>query len=341
MPDIDVRALGATLDAQARTDALSGVISLDVDADIVFAAAYGMADRAHGIPNTVDTRFAMASASKAFTAAAVWSLVDDGTLRLDTPVRDILRADLPLIDDGVTIEHLLSHTSGIGDYLDEESDWEVDDYILTVPVHELAETEAFVRAVDGQPQKFPPGERFSYCNGGYIVLAIVAERASGVPFHDLVGARVFAPAGLERTGYLRIDELPGDAAQGYLYESPESLRTNILHMPVRGNGDGGAFTTVADMSRFWRALVDGKIISSESVTQMTAPRNVAEEDNMRYGMGVYIDLEAPGLDLVGYDAGVSISSRFDAESRFTATVISNTPEGAWGIARTFRRALGL
>ena len=71
----------------------------------------------------------------------------------------------------MTIEQLLGHTSGIGDYLDEEGEWEVDDYILTVPVHELATTEAFVRALDGFPQKFPPGERFSYCNGGYMVLA--------------------------------------------------------------------------------------------------------------------------------------------------------------------------
>ena len=105
-------------------------------------------------------------------------------------MRGILNDDLPLIDDAVTIEHLLGHTSGIGDYLDEEGDWEVDDYILTVPVHELATTEAFVRAIDGFPQKFPPGERFSYCNGGYMVLAIVAERVSGMPFHDLIGTRV-------------------------------------------------------------------------------------------------------------------------------------------------------
>ena len=151
---------------------------------------------------------------------------------------------------------------------------------------------------------------------------------------------MFAPAGMESTAYLRSDELPGDAALGYLSESPDSLRTNVLHLPVRGNGDGGAYTTVADMSRFWRALVDGAIISPESVAEMTRPRNVAEEENMRYGMGVWLDLDAPGLDLVGYDAGVSFSSRFDPETRFTATVISNTPEGAWRSRGRFRRAAG-
>jgi CubicO group peptidase (beta-lactamase class C family) len=341
MSEIELSEVAAALDARAQRDGLSGVVSLDVDGDPVFAAAYGWADRAHRIWNTLDTRFGMASASKGLTAAAVMSLVDDGTLRLATPVRGILNGDLPLIDDGVTIEHLLSHTSGIGDYLDEDAEWNVDDYVLTVPVHELSATEAFVRAIDGHAQKFPPGERFSYSNGGYVVLAIVAERASGMPFHDLVEERVLVRAGLSRTAYLRLDELPGDAALGYLSEDPASLRTNVLHLPVRGGGDGGAFTTASDLSRFWRALVDGAILSPEATAAMTEPRSRAETEHMRYGMGVWLDLEGPGLRLVGYDAGASIFSRFDPSTRLCFTVVANTPEGAWGVAREFRDRLSV
>ena len=340
MAEIDPHALAAALDARARESGMSGVVAVDVDGEPVFAAAYGLADRAHGIPHTVDTRFGMASGSKAFTATAVMSLVDDGTLRLDTAVRGILNDDLPLIDDAVTIEQLLGHTSGIGDYLDEESDWEVDDYILTVPVHELSDTESFVRALDGFPQKFPPGERFSYCNGGYMVLALVAERATGVPFHDLIATRVFAPAGMSRTEYLRLDELPGDAAIGYVYEAPESLRTNVLHLPVRGNGDGGAFTTAADMSRFWRALTGGALVSPERVTAMTEPRFRVDEEGMRYGLGLWHDLDGPGLMLVGYDAGASFSTRFDPETRLAITILSNTAEGVWTVGTVMRDAVG-
>ena len=340
MADLDIPALANLLDARARESGMSGVVAVDVDGEPVLSGAYGMADRAHQIPNTIDTRFGMASASKAFTAAAVMSLVDDGTLRLDTAVRGILNDDLPLINDGVTVEHLLGHTSGIGDYLDEEGDWEADDYVLTVPVHELAETEAFLGAIDGFPQKFPPGERFSYCNGGYIVLAIVAERAGGMPFHDLVEARVFAPAGMSRTGYLRSDALPGDVAIGYLDGEPESLRTNVLHLPVRGNGDGGAFTTAGDMSTFWRALVDGAIVSPERVTEMTRVQHRVDEEGMRYGRGLWRDLDGPGLMLVGYDAGVSASTRFDPENRLTVTMLSNTPEGVWTVAKVMRDTVG-
>ena len=120
--------------------------------------------------------------------------------------------------------------------------------------------------LDGHPTKFEPGERFIYCNGGYVVLALLAERASGVPFHDLVEQRVCAPAGMVDTAFLRSDELPGRAALGYLED--DGLRTNILHLPVRGTGDGGAYTTAADVHRFWDALFAGRIVAPETVAEM-------------------------------------------------------------------------
>ena len=93
----------------------------------------------------------------------------------------MLGPDLPLIDDAVTVEQLLAHRSGIGDYLDEDEDGEITDYAMTVPVHELATTEQFLAG----PRRLParssrPDERFSYCNGGFMVLALIAERASGI-----------------------------------------------------------------------------------------------------------------------------------------------------------------
>ncbi|CAN5419933.1 hypothetical protein BH23ACT3_BH23ACT3_18360 [soil metagenome] len=88
----------------------------------------------------------------------------------------------------------------------------------------------------GFPAKFAAGERFSYCNGGYLVLALVAERAAGTSFHELVHRQVCELAGMTLTEFLRSDELPGDAALGYL--DNDGLRTNVLHLPVRGSGDG-------------------------------------------------------------------------------------------------------
>jgi CubicO group peptidase (beta-lactamase class C family) len=107
--------------------------------------------------------------------------------------------------------------------------------VLVSPVHELDTTEAFLAERDGQPANFVAGERFSYCNGGYILLALIAERASGTGYHDLVKDQVLAPAGLTDTALLRSDEPFMLMALIYLY--PDGLGTNVLHLPVRGNGD--------------------------------------------------------------------------------------------------------
>ena len=120
------------------------------------------------------------------------SLVEDGTVALTTTARSVLGDNLPLIADDVTIEHLLAHRSGIGDYLDAEAVEDMTDCLMPVSVHELATTEEYLAVLDGHATVFPADERFAYNNGGYVVLALIAERASGEPFHDLVRRRVRA-----------------------------------------------------------------------------------------------------------------------------------------------------
>ena len=324
--DIDA----AAIDAAARDRRLSGVVAIDVGDERVLECCYGYAHRALEIPVTLQTRFALASGSKIMTALGVLRLVESGAVQLTDPVRPILGDDLPLIDDGVTIEHLLGHTSGIGDYLDEEADWEASDYVLPVPVHTLDRTEAFVPVIDGHPQVFAPGERFSYNNGGYIVLALVIDRLSDVGFHAYVEREVCARAGLTGTAYLRSDELPRDAALGYLFD--EGDRTNVLHLPVRGNGDGGIYSCVEDLHLFWQALVSGRIVGPELVATMTAPRSDVPAEGLRYGLGCYLHPTGPTVLIEGYDAGVSMRSLHDPTTSTTATVLANSSEGAWGVA---------
>src|SRR6266511_5846052 len=189
-----MQALEDAVDELADRTGFSGVVRVDRSGSIELAKAYGPADRGHEISNTIDTQFAIASGTKGLTALAVVSLIEDGSLDLATPARSRLGGDLPLIRDDVTIEHLLSHRSGIGDYLDEEAHHEITDYVMPVPVHELATTEQYLAVLGGHPTAFPPGERFAYCNSGYVVLASIAERASGVEFHELVRRRVCEPA---------------------------------------------------------------------------------------------------------------------------------------------------
>lgn len=327
------------MDRLAREHAFSGVIRVDRGGDPEFAKAYGLADRAHGIPMTVETQLAIASGSKAFTALVVMGLVQDGLLTLTTTARSVLGEDLPLIADNVTVEHLLAHRSGIGDYLDEEAASSINDYLMPVPVHQLARTEQFLIVLDGYPTAFPAGERFSYCNGGYMVLALIAERVSGVDFHELVRRRVCQPAGLADTDFLRTDALPGRAAIGYLRIDGE-WRTNVFHLPVLGNGDGGIFTTVADVHRFWPALLAGRIVSTETVTEMLLPRSDVPAESMRYGLGFWLHGSTDAVMLVGYDAGVSFRTVLDPGNGVMHTVMANTSDGAWPISRALEDELG-
>ena len=322
-----MESLEAEVDRIAAETDFAGVVRVDRGDDIELARAYGLAHRGLGVENTIDTQFAIASAVKGMTALAVVSLIVDGTLALSTPAREILGSDLPLIEGDVTVEHLLANRSGIGDYLDEDIEHDYSDYLMTVPVHELADAEQYLAVLDGFPTKFPAGTQFSYCNGGFVVLALIAERASGVPFHELVVQRVCVPAGMADTAFLRSDELPGRAAMGYI-DIDGVWRSNVFHLPVRGGGDGGIYTTVADIRLLWTAFIDGRIVPPEWVAEMVRPRSVIS-DKERYGLGFWLAGSGEAVRLEGYDAGVSFRSWHHPSTRLTHTVISNDMQGAW------------
>lgn len=263
------------IDAAAAESGFTGVVAIDGGDQRLFERCCGFANRAAGVPNTADTRFALASGSKTFTALAVWKPTD---------------------------------------------------YVLTVPVHELAETSGFLPMLAGRPQKYAPGERFGYCNQGFVVLALVIERVTGIGFHEFVQTQVFAPAGLTHTAFLRCDDLPGDAALGYFEKTGN--HTNVLHLPVRGNGDGGAYSTVGDLHRFWQAVLAGRIVGPDLVAEVIRPRNDVPEEGMRYAAGLWLHATGPQLIMAGYDAGVSMRSVHDPASGTTVTVLSNSSQGA-------------
>jgi len=323
--------LEGSVDRIAAETAFSGVVRIDRADEIELVKAYGLAHRGWEIPNEVDTRFGIASGTKGLTALTVMSLIEEGRLTRTTTAHSVLGDDLPLIDDAVTVEHLLAHRSGIGDYWDEDIVRDPLDYVSPVPVHELGSAEDYLRALDGFETKFPPDERFSYSNGGYVVLALIAELVSGTPFHELVVQRVCEPAGMVDTEFLRSDEPPGRSALGYLGE--DGPRTNVFHLPVRGSGDGGISTTAADVSALWTAVFAGRIVSTDLVAEMVQPRSEVPSPTQpaRYGLGIWLHPTRDLVELHGSDAGVSFQTVHDPSERFTYTVLSNTTDGAWPI----------
>jgi CubicO group peptidase (beta-lactamase class C family) len=144
------------------------------------------------------------------------------------------------------------------------------------------------------------------------------------------------------SGFPRSDDLPPDAATGYV-EVDGVVRTNVLHLPVRGVGDGGAYSTVADLHRFWTALVTGRVLPKDVVAEMVRPRSTADPEGglpaRRYGLGFWLHPVSDAVMLEGYDAGVSCVSVHVPSQELTYTVLSNESEGAWPLAGALRDLL--
>ncbi len=314
----------------------SGVVHAEAGGVSVELAA-GLADRANERPNRVGSRFATASMTKGFTAVTAVSLIESGDLGFDSRLRDITGDDFPLVDPAVTIEDLLGHRSGVGDYLDEEVLGDIDEHVLGGrSAHTFEAPDDYVPLVAAPPQVNPPGERFAYNNGGFMMLSVAIERATGRGFHDLVHERVFEPAGMGTAGFFRSDDLPVGTAFGYLRNG----RTNVFHLPVMGGGDGGAYVTAADMAAFWQGLFTGRLLLPSMVETMTTARSDTDEDGHDYGLGFWLVTGGTAVVLEGMDAGVSCRSLYDPASGATYTILANDSSGAWPVARHLESVMG-
>jgi CubicO group peptidase (beta-lactamase class C family) len=131
------------------------------------------------------------------------------------------------------------------------------------------------------------------------------------------------------TSFARSDELPPGAAIGYLADG----RTNVLHLPVRGAGDGGAYSTARDLEAWWRAMFDGRILPKPAIDRLVEPRSDVPSERRRYGLGFWLWPARDTVLLEGMDAGISCRTVHDRASGLTYVAISNTSSGAWPLAR--------
>jgi CubicO group peptidase (beta-lactamase class C family) len=160
-----------------------------------------------------------------------------------------------------------------------------------------------------------------------------------VPFPDLVAARVCRPAGMSETGFFRSDSLPERTAVGYVTVDG-SDRANVFHLPARGSGDGGIFSTVADIAALWRSFFAGRIVSDAWVAEMVRPRSETADGPAWYGLGFWLRPPSPVVFLEGCDAGVSFRSVLHPVAGITHTVVSNSTDGAWPVTRLLDGLLG-
>jgi CubicO group peptidase (beta-lactamase class C family) len=336
--------LAQNLDASIEEHVFSGVIYVRQNGQVVYERAAGYADRANRRENTIDTRFGIASGTKFFTALAIGKLIEAGKLDFATRAAECVPWDFPRYSKEITIQQLLTHTSGIPDYYDEEKIDDFDNFTVAIPWSELRGPKDYLPVFPDEDMKFAPGARFSYSNGGYILLGVVIEEISGMAYRDFVAQEVFAPAGMTRSGYFAMNKLPENTAFGYIEEEGGEWQTNIYNLPIIGASDGGAFTTVHDLARLWDAFWGYELLSQEMVELYTQPYSKAESEgpHEHYGHGIWIhDSDERGREtyITGCDAGVSMKSGIMHATDTLVTVLSNTTEGAWPVLADVYKAV--
>jgi CubicO group peptidase (beta-lactamase class C family) len=333
---MDTAQLTQIVDATIDQHAFSGVVDIRRQDTVLYARAAGYADRSNKIANTLETRFGIASGTKFLTALAIGKLIAEQKLTFSTKLQACVTLDFPRYSPDITIKHLLTHTSGIPDYLDEATTTDITTVRFSVPYYDLRGPKDYLAVFPDADMKFAPGERFSYSNGGYILLGLVIEELTGMRYQDFVEQAIFQPIGMHRSGYFAMNQLPEQTALGYI-EDDAGWRTNIYNLPIVGGGDGGAFTTVHDLATLRTAFWRHEIVPEALVEIYTAPYVHAEtegEHSRYYGHGLWINENGRGgrnVYIRGGDAGVSFESSMNRANDLQVTVISNTTDGAWPV----------
>ncbi len=271
-----ITALRAKLEKDSAAGKFSGAVLLAKDGKPIFTGAYGMADREKKIPNTLNTKFRIGSMNKMFTAVSILQLVQAGKISLSDPVGKYL-TDYPNKDIAtkVTIQQLLTHTGGTGDFFGPEFD-----------AHrlELKTLQDYIKLYGERAPEFEPGSRWEYSNYGFLMLGVIVERVSGKSYYDYVSENIYKPAGMASTGSLPEDQNVPDRSIGYTQGFGNKLQPNTDTLPYRGTSAGGGYCTVEDFLRFANALTNHKLLNEQNTELLTTGKvNTPRGDKYAFG----------------------------------------------------------
>jgi CubicO group peptidase (beta-lactamase class C family) len=228
------------------------------------------------IPATTETVFRIGSLSKQFVATAIMMLVQEGKLSLDDPISKYVDGT-PNEWKEVTLRHLLTHSSGIPDFLNEN-----------IPFHtwRFGFDERVLKAVAHRPLHFAPGEEWRYSNTNYLLLAMVIRKITGEPYGDFFGKRIFQPLGMTHTTVSPISGNAPGLSAGYEWDN-NHLQPGYYEAPsIKAYAGGGLLSTVFDMAKWDAALYTEKLLKQSSLELMWTPVRLNDGSNWRYGFGI-------------------------------------------------------
>jgi len=305
------------MDSLSERDLFSGAVLIARGDTVLFEGAWGLADRDAKEANESDTRFNICSCGKMFTAVAVAQLAESGLVRFSDTIGQYVEGFAPDIAGRVTVEHLLTHTSGIAP---EEAN----------ALNDAQDVNDLMEIARSLPFEYEPGEQYLYSNANYIILGAVIESVTGQSYYDYVRQQVFGKAGMADTDFLRKDSGAPDMARGY-YRSLFGWKDNYAGLHMMGGPSGGAYSTVGDMFLFARALFGNRLLKEE-YTKTVIQGKVSDggEGMVAYGMVV---LEGNGsrpgtVGSTGATRGANAVFKYVPDMDITFVVLSNYDEGA-------------
>lgn len=335
--------LNTISEIQAEVE-FSGSIRVEPNDEILLEQSYGYANRSDKVGNGSATRYGIASGCKLFTAIAICQLVEDNKLSFDSKLSECIEYELKNTDKEVTVHHLLTHSSGIADYFDEDTMDDFEEVWITRPMYHIRRLKDFLPLFQDEPMKAKAGEAFQYNNAGYILLGLIVEQVSGLEFSDYIQKNIFDKANMNDSGYFSFDSLPERTALGYIDNDDGTWKSNIYSMPVKGGSDGGAYITANDMSKLWRSLMNFDLLSEAYTHKLLfAHAQDPEDENSYYGYGTWIKKTSEDTVLryhiMGYDPGVSFHSAYYPDLSVCSVVCSNESDGAADIMIGIEEAL--
>jgi CubicO group peptidase (beta-lactamase class C family) len=281
-----------------------GTVLVARDGAIVLDKAYGMANLELDVPNTTTTKFRLGSVTKQFTAAAILLLEERGKLKIDDKVKSYL-PDAPMAWDRITVFNLLTHTSGIPNFT------ALADYNTIKLGARTAESS--VAAVRDKTLDFGPGEKMSYSNSGYLVLGAIIEKVSGQSYEKFVADNIFAPLGMNDSGYDSNTAIIKRRASGYIRTPAGYVNAGYIHMSIP-HAAGALYSTTGDLLKWQQALFAGKVVSKASLDRMLTP---FKND---YALGVTSSLDK-GRRVIAHGGGIDGFNTHLAYYPDTKTVI--------------------
>lgn len=311
----NVQRMDEIIQSYVKSNQFMGSVLVARGDEIVLDKGYGYANLEWMVPGTPDTRYRLGSVTKQFTAAAILLLQENGKLKLSDPVK-AWYPDAPAAWDGITLRHLLTHTSGIPNFTG-FPDYPTQNTLPTTPERTIA------RFRD-RPLDFRPGEKMSYSNSGYVLLGHVIEKASGMPYARFVQDNIFTPLGMKDSGYDTFTSVIPKRASGYRMspEGPVNAPYADMTIPFAA---GGLYSTTHDLLKWEKALFGGKLLKPESLQAMLTP-----SAKSNYALGVEVD-QGKGQRRITHSGSIegfnTVLTHFPDE-KLTIVVLGNVNGGA-------------